>query len=434
MKGKTLVILVAVLLAVAGLSVLRARRQPAPVRGGPRGGGTALVAFDVNAVAAIEVRSGGRTATVVRADGPWAVPSLFGYPADYDKVVESLRKLAEAKVGQVVPGGTDFLADFGLLAPTSAGGTNEAGTLTFRDAAGKPLGVVQLGRSRMPRSDSPYGGYPDGQYVRVGDGPVLLLAQAPGDFPAEGENWVKKQLASVSSTDATLVSAEVSNSAYRLTVKGYDDFALDGKLAADEELDKDNARRAAGALSYLSFSAVADPAKPDAELGLEKPAVFALEARDGFAYRVLLGGKPEGRDGRHARFSVEYRKPAAPAAPPAPAAGADTNAAAQAKADHERDLKKWQDDTAAAEKRLAEEKARFGKWTYVVSDYAAESMLLPRERLVKKIEKKPEPPAATNAAPSAAEAPATNAAAPAPSASAPAPATNAAPAGVAPAP
>ncbi len=397
MKTRNLVLLAVGVAVVAALAVLR-RREGGPSSAGAAAAGRPLAAFDPNAVARIEAAGPEGTAVVARAEAGWKVETLYGYPADFDKVASGLLRLAETKTGQVMPGGTSYLADFGL-APSAEG---QAPTVvTLSDAAGAPVLVLRLGSERM----APGGGYPDGQYVRAGDGPVVLLAGAVRDFPAAGAEWIEKQLVSVSSGDAETVAGSVSNTTWRLRVKGYSDYELEG-LPGGGQVDPDSARRAAGALSYLNLSGVADPAKADADTGLDAPSVFTLRTKEGFSYTVHIGAAVEGGDGRYVRLAVAYDKPAPPVKPEpaAPAGGGapDTNAMAEAEAAYRADLATWEKETGENEKKAAEQQALLGSWTYIVPSYAAESMLLAREGLIKKPEPppaEPEPPAAGDVAP-----------------------------------
>jgi hypothetical protein len=424
MRGKSLVVLLVVLVAIAGAGIWKARRASAPSGAGPAAGGR-LISFDINRVERFVVTGEGRTAEVARVGGTWALPSLFGYPARYDKIADGLVRLSDVKVGQTVPGGEAVLAELGL----GEGATGGVGRIEFFGPDGSLLGRIEQGRARMTREGGPYGGYPDGQYVRVDGGPALLIASSLGDFSSSGGDWIEKKILDVPADRVVRVQAAVSNGAYRIEMGAGDVFTVAG-LATNEQVDASAARRLRGALSYLNLETVADPALDDAATGLDAPQRLAFEASDGFSYAVRIGGTETNGGGRYARFAVSYQRPPEPARPaetpePAPPAPADSSAAPAAATNavsagtndvaaadaarkaHEAAVAKWREACEADEKKAAEQGAQLGKWVYVISSYSAGNFLIARDEVVK-----PVPPpaastndavAATNAAPPAAD-------------------------------
>ena len=101
MKTRSLVILAAALILLAGAAVLRHRgiRNPAP----RREGGSVLAGFDVNRVSGLTVSRGERSARIGKEKDLWVVKSLYDYPADFSRLAAAVRKLAEAGFGFRVP-------------------------------------------------------------------------------------------------------------------------------------------------------------------------------------------------------------------------------------------------------------------------------------------------------------------------------------------
>lgn len=364
MKTRTLLWLllaaIALSLAAAGL----ARRRAVAARPDARAGAP-LVAFDINRVAALRIQSGTNTVAVVRRDGRWIVETLHGYPADFERLTERLRDLAEIKIGQVAPGGAEDLAEFGLDA------AGAAAVVDFEDAAGARLGRLTLGRTRESRGGGPFGGFPDGQYARMDEGPVVLLGRVISGFRGDARDWIQTDLLSVAPAAGASVEITVGGETCRLRVGEGGKPEMEG-LAEQEELDEGMARRAVGALQYLHFLTVGDPGQSEETFGLTAPDRYVFRAADGFIYTILLGAAREGGT-RFIRASVAYERPApSPAAenadaeePASPAAGVSDEAA-------ERNAR-----------RAAEEQERLAKWTYEISAWNAESLAMPRAKLIK---------------------------------------------------
>lgn len=402
MRTRSLLVLAIAVAILAALAIWRSSSQRGAAATDTRAGAP-LVNFDVNRVAALRVQSGTNTVALARREGRWVIETLYNYPADFERLVERLRDLAELKIGQVVPGGTEDLAEFGFDAAANPT------TVDFDDAEGRRLARLTLGHTRESRGGGPFGGFPDGQYVRLDEGPVILLGRVVSGFRADPRDWIKTDLLSVAPSPGVVVEATVGGETWRLRVGEGNKPELEG-LAAGEELDESMARRATGALQYLSFLTIADPARSDEELGLTAPDRYVFRAPDGFVYTVLVGAPRE--DGkRYARVAVAFERPTPPAsadATPAPtdgaaaaketaesatAAGAESGkeaAAETAATTPKKEGESLTDEEAARRaQRAAEEHARLSRWAYELSAWNAESLTLSRSRLIKA----PTPPA-----------------------------------------
>lgn len=396
MRTRSLLFLAIAVAILATLAVWRSSSQRRAAGSDARAGAP-LVNFDVNRVAALRVQTGTNTVALARREGRWVVETLYNYPADFERLAERLRDLVELKVGQLVPGGTDDLAEFGF----DAAGNPTA--VDFEDAEGRRLARLTLGRTRESRGGSPFGGFPDGQYVRVDEGPVILLGRVVSGFRADPRDWIKTDLLSVAPSPGAVVEATVGGETWRLRVGEGNKPELE-VLAAGEELDESAARRATGALQYLTFLTVADPARSDEELGLTAPDRYVFRAPDGFVYTVLVGAPRE--DGkRYARVAVAFERPAPPANADVAAAAPDSaptpaGEAATPKGEADESGKAAADDTAAKTskktegalsdeeaarraQRAAEEHERVSRWVYELSAWNAESLTLRRSQLIK---------------------------------------------------
>lgn len=390
MKHKSMLIGLGLLAVLIGLAVATRRdRQPSGSADLPAASGP-LLNFDINQVAQLQITSGGKTVQVTRQEGAWIVPGLFNYPANYDTLHERMRTLALVTAGPVMRGGTDMLEEFGLASTDPE--ADRPIQVSFLDGDGKPLGALLIGDDRQA-SGSPGGmPRPGGTFVRVADGPVILVEDALGTLPRTSRDWVDTVLLRVSSINVTRMQVSpAEGTGYSLMKGSSDSYAMTG-LKEDEEVQKTEADKLSRALSYLSFVNLADPAIAEEDLGFDKPDTFTLVTKDHLVYTVQLGAEVEDND-RYARLTVAYNKPAPPAEPEAPAVEAATSpdtvveTTPEIDADrtaYETALKEYEDRVAKFEKQAADEGSRFEGWTYILQKSDADAMTLARDTVARK--------------------------------------------------
>ncbi len=335
MTTKNLIVLGAVAAVLGGAAYFcnSGRKMKAPALNGK----PVLPAFDVSEVARVEI-GGSKKLTLAATESGWAIETLFGYPADVTKIRENLLKLKDLTVGQ-----------------TANGRKIEGGTpVDLKDAKGKVVASTLLGGQHMskPKGQAAQfggGGYPDGRYVKFGDG-VVLVKDTLDAFDGDPKKWCDARICSVPSADVKAVSYAKGGETVKLTRKD-SAWTLEG-LGAKEELDTSKTYSLDSALSYLDFNGVADPKKPEAEFGFATGAVYTVSLKNGQSYTAKVGG---------ASGSDRYFKVVAAFAP------VGTNAT----------------ENASLEKAVKEFNEKTGKWTYLISSYSADSMSKARKDLVK---------------------------------------------------
>ena len=333
MTNKNLVILAAAAAVLGGAAYFC--NSGRKIKSSNLNGKPVLPVFDVSEVAKVDV--GGKV-VLTASDSGWTLESLYGYPADVTKIRENLLKLKDLTVGQ-----------------TARGRKIENGTkVDLKDAKGAVLASVTLGEQHMskPRGQAAQfggGGYPDGRYVKFGDG-VVLVKDALDAFDGDPKKWCESRICSVSSSDVKDVSYTKDGKTVKLSRKD-STWALEG-LGEKEELDTSKTYSLDSALSYLDFNGVADPKKPEAEFGFATGSVYTVSLKNGQSYTAKIGG---------ASGSDRYFKVAAAFSP------VGTNAT----------------ENATLEKAVKDFNAKTGKWTYLISSYSADSMSKSRSDLAK---------------------------------------------------
>lgn len=291
MTSKGIVGLAVVAVVLGGAAYfLQSGSRPAAAK---LNGKTILPGLSVADVARVEV--GGKLTLAASADG-WKVESLYGYPADREKIAENLMKLAELKVGQVAHG-------------------RKLGTeskLTLKDASGKELAALSLGDKHSKKAKGQaamYGGgsYPDGRYVAFG-GETVLVKDTLDAFDGDVKQWCNTRIASIPSADVKTVTYAHGAEKVELAKGTNSVWTLKG-LGAKEELDTSKTYSLDSALSYLDFNSVADPKLTEAELGFKTGYVYTVTVTEGsntVTHVATVGNKV--KDGSDRYFKLDDGK------------------------------------------------------------------------------------------------------------------------------
>jgi len=324
MNKKKLIGLSVALVVLVLLAVVQQRGKLPNRSAKTKIGETLLEDIDLNAVSKVGITQGSNTVELAKREGTWVVGSLFNYPADFSKLAESLRQLAQVKSGSPVRSGNVDPSEFGL--------DDEARMIVLSSAADETLASLEVGARREASRTA---GWANQHFVRIGGNDAVLLVDH--DFRAFSEtsnDWINRELLNISSDEVSSVKV----SGMELKVDGAD-WKLVGFNEETEEFQSSEADKLRRALSFLNCTSVADPAKSDKELGFDAPVKYVAETTSTNTCTVLIGGEAE--DGRYARISASDEE---------------------------------------LNKKLA-------GWTYIISNYDADDMLLTRDKLVKEKEK-----------------------------------------------
>ena len=409
MKAKKLIILMVAAVVLVVVAVLMQDRRGSGPKAN-RTGEKVMPELAVNDVRSIRIAGPAETTTVKRVSGQWVSDDMYGYRADFEKIRQTLLDLADLKVGQVLSLTAEQKARLHVTPPSSA--TNAGTRVTLYGKDDQELSSLLLGNEYVREATGPaarYGSYPDGRYVSPDGGDsVYLVADTLSGIATAPKNWLDDEIVNVAPADVSKVRVVGTNGSELVFNKQGEDMVIEG-LGEDEEMDSSQNYNIKSGLSYLRFDSVADPSLTPARTGLDEPAVYEVHTATGEVYTARIGSRPEGGSGRYLKMSVGL-KPAAPAEE----TGAEDAKAEAADADEDEANQRTNEvasaddsageDAAAAEAKaaarkqledkVAELQARFEKWTYVISDYEADSMLLDRSKVVKPKEEEQEDEAA----------------------------------------
>lgn len=396
MKSKQLLSLVVVAIVLVCLAWWSSQRGK-PAAGTVKMGDKVLVglADRINDVGSIRIQAPSGTAVVTRVDGLWRVPGKYGYRADFTKISDALRKLADLKITQVMRLTPVQLEDLHLQAPgTAKSGETQATVVELKAAGGSTLASLRMGKDHnrpSPAGTPPEmgGGYPDGKYVALDDNRVYLVGDRLDELAATDRDWLDQDFLNVPAADLSTVDVSGgTNGAIHLARPAGGGEVTLPSIPAGKEVDSAKLSRLTGALGYLRFEDIADPALPATATGLDRPVLFKAVTTKGTVYTLKIGGTPTNDVRRYVGVAVAFE------APPAPAVSAtDTNAAALAKTRAEEN-RKTEDEARALNEKLS-------PWTFLLGDYQSGAFLVPAAELLKDKPSTNTPPAAATAAPAA---------------------------------
>lgn len=370
MKRHTIIILVIAAVFLV-LMAVRTSKTPAP----PSMQLTGRKIFPElpdNAISVIKITNNDFTIEVQKAGTEWISPPHYNHPADFGAIRKLVRKIADIEIGQEVYSDSEVRTRLRMYPPDNTEQTAASGTMIeFFDDEGHLLVALLAGRQRMTRAEeNGRGGWPDGRYVSPDKGTTVYLSTDPlPEIPSTPDAWLEKDILDVNQSIISKFELQTADGDKTVLEKIDGNFEVAG-LADDEETDSSNLFSIKSALSQLRLDGVANPALSDADLGLEKPAVFKAFTDDDLIYTVKLGKQPDNSSKWYARFSVE----AAIASEPA-----DEKTEKETSAEEQQEDAEKMQTVKALNERLA-------RWTYIIPEYKASAMTRERSDLVKEKE------------------------------------------------
>ncbi len=381
MKRKQFVLLIAALVVIGAAALLLNKRNESSWNKSAEGsGGKILGEFDVNAVAAISIQQHTNTLTLVRSNDMWTVRERGGYPANFSEIADSLTKLADLKSIRTIPVGPSQRPKLELGEPST--GTNSGTLVELKDASGKALKSVLLGKRYTKQSGqpSPFGdeGFPAGRYVLslpAGDR-VAIVSDALNSLDPKASAWLNKDFFKVEKVKSISIVSTVSSNSWSISRSTETNDWILADAKPTEKLDASKVSGSANALSMPSFTdVVAGSSKSD--LGLDMATKVSIATFDGFAYELQIGKAADENYPLTVTVGGSFTQTRTP--------GKDEKPEDKEKLD-----KEFKESLARLDERLKAEKKVNG-WTYLVSKWTLDPLLRDRSQLLVE-EKKEEPP------------------------------------------
>jgi len=375
MKVKTLVILLIVLAALAGVGVL-VLMQHAPGKGRRELGAPLMKGFPVNDIASVTIlETVGDGVKLVKVGTRWVVKNRFGYPADFSKITGFVRKVMDAKVGRKFEASQGALKRLHLKDPEDKGARNdEKGvSIIFKDSKGKTLARLIFGKAMKGGQE---GIFPEGQYVMLDNQKTVYLIDKQFEGLAKTPSeWIKKDLINVKAPDIREISClepdgKTISYAFRRPEKGKDLAPL--HLPPGKKIKRSSVNRLAGALSSLRIEDVLDPVQDERSIGMEHSSKLEYRLFDGMIYDLYPGKQCKEADFCYLKVAVRYEKPASMKKGSVEKPG---------KGEERKKAKSSEEDMEQKAKALNKE---LGRWVYKIPQWKHDALVTDLKSLLEK--------------------------------------------------
>ena len=248
MNRKQFIFLLVMVLVLGAWGLKQLRNQTSSWGGGGATIGKKLLGdFAVNDVAQIAIKRGTNELALAKKNDLWRVVQRGDYPANFAEISGLLLKLKDLKVVQTETVGASQLPRLEL----GPNGANPPTTVEFRDAGGKAIKTLSLGKKHMksggqrsPMEDGGDGGFPDGRYVMAGGAPdqVALISDALANLEPNAGPWLNKEFFKVEKARAITVTFPQSTNSWQLVRETEGGTLKFAEAKPGDELDPSKAR------------------------------------------------------------------------------------------------------------------------------------------------------------------------------------------------
>ncbi len=390
MKKKQVLTLsaIAIVLGSALVIVKQTQKNSGPAAITSRAAGDTLFAsFPAAVIAHIEITGADGGVTLVKKDGKWTVAQRENYPANAVNVNEFIRALAELKITRSLEAGPSFAPRFGMD-EASTKPEDRGLTATFKDASGKELAKVSLGKNIEGSQDaSPMGAMPVGRYIRnhADESGFYAVNEMFFSVSADVTRWLAEEFIAPDKIKSVSLSQKGSEAVAWKLVRDAEnaEFRLEG-LKLGEALSSENVAPIKSLFSFARFEDVVTTAAAGERADAAGKRNAIIETFDGFIYKLIItplkpgtGPASSAPDNQLVTVSVSANLPTERVKPegekPEEAKAKDEKFAARLKALNE---------------KLTKEQSLAGR-TFELSKNTLDALLKERETLVKKAEPTP---------------------------------------------
>ena len=255
-------------------------------------GQTLFESFPANDAASVEIQGAASSVTLAKKDAKWVVVQRDGYPANNTFVNDFIRTLGELKVTLGLEAGPSFAPRFGM--DEAATKPADRGlTATFKDASGKEIAKVSLGKSiESGSAPSPMGGGSAvGRYLRnhADDSGFYAVSEMFPSVSDDAKRWLDSGFINPEKIKSiTLSQASKSETDWKLTRDDENaEFKLEGATAT-EVLDTTVTGPLKSLFSYARFEDVAPTNKVAERAAAEGKRTAVIETVEGFTYTLQI--------------------------------------------------------------------------------------------------------------------------------------------------
>lgn len=255
-------------------------------------GQTLFESFPAADVAALEIKGVGGAVNIVRKDGKWTINERDGYPANSTYLNEFLRTLSDLKVKRGMEAGPSFAPRFGM--DEGASKAEDRGlTATFKDASGKELAKVSLGKNIESGADpGQFGGAASvGRYIRnhADESGFYAISEMFPSVSDDAARWLNDEFFSPEKIKSISISQKGKDEIAWKLVRDTEDaeFKLEGATGS-EVLDNTATTPLKSLLSYARFNDVITPDKVAERANADEKRSAVIETFEGLTYKLAI--------------------------------------------------------------------------------------------------------------------------------------------------
>jgi hypothetical protein len=377
MNTRSLAYLAAATVLVAAVAAITLKRGEVAVRATPAGGKLfPNLSASINDVATIELKKKDGVTTLQRTGDAWGLAEKSGFPVDMAAVRKTLIGFSELTGTEPKTEDPALYSKLGVEEPGKEGSTSTL--VTLKDAGGKPLASVIVGKEHASKSFSG----PHQVYVRKPEETRSWLASGELDLKEKSADWLDKKILEVKRE--RIRAAEIRRADGEVVVVDREkpeakDFTLHD-IPEGKELSYPSAPTSiADALGFLNLEDVVPATEVDMKEGTTSTAKFSCF--DGLTITVTT---KDAGEKTYARFEASYEKPPESTGPPAPPEDAKPEDASPKDAAKKDAAEKAKPKTAEeVQKEAADLNARLSKWVYEIPSYNKASFEKKKTELLK---------------------------------------------------
>jgi hypothetical protein len=354
----------------------------------------------INDVAEVRIEKAGKTTTLKKGDGGWQLADRGGYPAKFEKVKELAVRVADLEIEEEKTAkkanheklGVQWPAEHAEHAEGEGEGDGgehaDAGLVTLKDAGGKELAALVVGRSEW------MGSKPKVYARRANEDQVYLCApRGSFDVIADAKNWIEPKFVEVANDRIQNVTVE-HHDGERIeiarSVENHTQFAVTNLPPGETER---YAGVANGVAQALGYGLTLDDVRPVGEIDFTKEPLAKTRFRCVDGLELLLE-TCKFEDQTWAKVVASYTPPPEPAKAAEDAAGGTDEAADDDAAPGGEETPAAEPDAPEEEKKdvakeAAELNERLAPWAFQIPSYKADVLV----RRMKDLVQEPEPPA-----------------------------------------
>jgi len=378
---------IAIVLGIAVAAVKLTQKDATQSATNRTSGQTLFEKFPAADVASVAIRGAEGSVTLTRKDGKWTVGERDDYPANAGYVNEFIRTLDELKVTRGMEAGPSFAPRFGM--DENADKAEDRGlTAVFKDASGKELATVSLGKNIESGADAgPFGGGGAvGRYIRnhADESGFYAVSEMFPSISDEPGRWLADDFFSpekIKSISLGKINSDETEWKITRETEEAEFKIVDG--APDEVFDTNSNAPIKSLFSYARFNDVVPAGEVAARADADNKRNAVIETFEGFTYTL----------------TITPAKPAAAAEGDAAAPAAEevlltVSVAAELPAERKKEEGESEEDAKAKDEaftgrlktlteKLDKEKAFEGR-TFLISKSTVDPLLRERSQIVTK--------------------------------------------------